>query len=251
MRNAAPKAMKLSDYLAGMDAATTAEQLEAAIQAPFKHSYRGPTWSRVCKARIAAGERIVAAHPHGQFVPHVGDRRQLTVCGESYRVGRGQNGAGVRYVWHYAEQWARKILNANGFSDRAVKGIWGSAFDYPHRALETVAEALAGKLADPPLNRLILHRRSLRSGHPVRINRRIDAKDRAHRPCRCGKGWLWDWGAGFSYYTSFINWHCDRCSRVYTEYLTDGRLGEIRRSPKTAFQSTRAPAVRPSAGANT
>ena len=52
--------MKLSDYLEGMRAATSADELEAAIQAPFEHSYRGRTWSQICKVRVEAGNRIVA-----------------------------------------------------------------------------------------------------------------------------------------------------------------------------------------------
>lgn len=224
--------VKLADYLAGMEAATTAAELEAAIHAPFNHTYSGPKWARISKVRRVAGERIVSSHPNGRFVPHFGERRTLTLCGETYRVGRGQNSAGVRYVWHFAEHWARTVLVANGFSARASHLIWSTAFDYPHRALAIVADALAGKLPDPRFNRLILWPRR-HHGMPVRVNRRTEAKGRAHRDCRCG-GWLWDWGCGFNGYANFINWRCDRCPRVFTEYVTDERLSAIRAPARSA-----------------
>lgn len=226
--------MKLTEYLDGMQAASTAAELETAIQAagrakpPFKHPFSGPTWSRICNVRKEAGERICAAHPNGKFVPHLGSRHRLTVCGETYSVGYGQNSTGVRYCWHYAKEWACEVLARRGFSKRAATQIWDTAFDYPHRALDVVADAIAGKVPDPRFNRLIPHSRRYTTGDPVRVSRRTEAKDRAHRPCKCGTGWLWDWGAGWDGSHSFINWHCDRCPRVYTEYVTNNRLTEIR-----------------------
>jgi hypothetical protein len=224
--------MKLTEFLDGMRSATTAEELERAIQADYKHPFRGPTWSRICNVRIEAGERICDIHPDGKFVPRLGKRRALTVCGETYSVGYGQNGAGERYIWHYAKDWAFGVLASHGFSKRACAAIWGCAFDYPHRALEVVADALAGKLPDPPFNRLILGR--LAHG-PVRVNRKTESKTRAHRPCKCG-GWRWDWGCGWNGYANVISWRCDRCRRVYIEYVTEERLYEIRQhgwSPKS------------------
>lgn len=226
--------MTLTDYLDGMRAAKNAAELEAAIQAnrrtkpPFVHPFSGRIWSRICKVRIEAGQRICADHPNGRFVPNLGPRHALTVCGEFYRVGYGQNSTGVRYCWHYAKEWAFKILTAHGLSKRAAYQIWDSAFDYPHRALNVVSEALAGKLPDPRFNRLLPHSRRYTTGDPVRVTRRTEAKQRAHRACKCGKGWLWDWGCGWNGYANFINWHCDRCPRVYTEYVTQDRLYEIR-----------------------
>lgn len=217
--------MGLTEYLDGMQAATTAAELEAAIQVEYKHLYHGRTWSRIGKVRIQAGERIVAAHPNGRFVPRFGAGRRLTVCGETYKVGVGQNSTGVRYVWHYAQQWAESVLRANGFTMRAAYAIWDNAFGYPHRALAVVADALDGKLPDPRFNRLTYIRNTI--GGPVRVNRRTEAKNRAHRPCKCG-GWRWDWGCGWNGYALFIHWYCDRCTRIYEEYVTDERITEIR-----------------------
>lgn len=57
--------MKLADYLEGMRAARTVEELESAICAPYKHFYTGKTWARISNVRIACGDAIVAAHPNG------------------------------------------------------------------------------------------------------------------------------------------------------------------------------------------
>jgi hypothetical protein len=226
--------MALMEYLDGMRAASTAAELEAAVQAasrakpPFKHPFSGPTWGRICNVRKEAGRRICAEHLNGKFVPYLGPRRRLTVCGETYSVGYGQNSTGVRYVWHAAKEWFYGVMAERGFSKRAASRIWDTAFDYPHRALGVVADALAGKTPDPRFNRLIPHSRRYTTGDPVRVNRRTEAKDRAHRHCKCAGGWLWDWGAGWDGAHSFINWHCDRCPRVYTEYVSNDRLTAIR-----------------------
>lgn len=236
--------MKLTEYLAGMQAATTAKELEAAIQAKrkggFVHPYYGPIWGRIRNVTIEAGRRICDTHAHGHYVPSFGPSRRLTVCGETYHVGRGGNSTGVRYCWHYAKEWAGGVLAKHGFSKRACAAIWDSAFDYPHRALAVVAESLAGKLPDPRFNRLMPHRIEKWS-RPVRINRRTESKERAHRPCKCGKGWLWDWGCGWNGYANFINWHCDRCPRVYSEYVTNDRLYEIRQSPARSLSTSSDP----------
>lgn len=222
--------MKLTEYLNGMREASTADELEAAIQAPFVHPFAGKIWSRICNVRIEAGERICATHPNGQFVPQLGVRRWLTVCGEAYRIGNGQNSTGVRYCWLAAKEWALGILAKHGFGKRASSAIWDSALNYPHRSLKVVADALAGKLPDPRFNRLIPHSRYA-TGNPLKVNRKTESKTRAHRPCKCG-GWLWDWGGGCTGYANFLTWCCDRCPRVYTEYVSRDRLTEIRQSPK-------------------
>lgn len=209
-----------------MTAAMTPAELDSAIRAPFSQSFRGPTWSRICKARIEAGRRICASDPKGRFVPAFGPQRNLTVCGETYRVGRGQNSAGARYVWHSAQEWATSVLRRHGFTQRAAYGIWSTAFDYPHRALAVVEDALAGKLPDPRFNRLVYTGRSL-AGRPVHVNRRTEARLRAHRPCKCG-GMLWDWGAGWNGYANFISWRCDRCTRTFEMYVTNDGLSQIR-----------------------
>jgi hypothetical protein len=223
--------IRLTDYLDGMRAATTSSELEAAIQAPFRHSFRGRTWSAICKVRIEAGKRICAAHPNGRFIPRFGPRRRLTVCGQEYGVGRGQNSTGVRYVWHFAGEWAKQVLMDNGMSARAAHRIWGGWSDYPHRCLLTVEDALAGKIHDPEFN--VLHRHE-RTGHGNPISYSVDQNNdctfdkRATRPCGCG-GTLFDWGSGYSEGFNFINWHCNKCPDVFTEYMTSERMSELRR----------------------
>jgi hypothetical protein len=218
--------LTLSQYLDGMRRARTTTALEAAIQAPFKHEYQGRVWSQIRRVIVDCGLAICDKHDHGRFVPRLGARHRLTVCGEEYKVGYGQNSTGVRYCWTAAEEFAMDVLTRNGLSRRAANSVWEWSLKYPHRALEAVEAGLAGKLPDPRFNRL-LGGRDL-TGSPVRVNRRTEAKTRAHRPCKCGKGWLWDWGCGWNGYANFINWHCDRCPRVYTEYVTNERLYQIR-----------------------
>jgi hypothetical protein len=223
--------MTLGEYLDGMRSATTARALEAAIQAPFKHPFSGRIWSRICAVRIESAYRICAAHPQGHFVFRLGPRHRLTVCDREYGVGYGQNSTGVRYCWHYAQKWGESVLREHGFSMRGAHAVWESSFDYPHRALQNVEMALAGKLPDPRFNRLIPWARR-DYDRPVRVDREIEARQRAHRSCKCGDGWLWDWGSGWNGYATFINWHCDKCPRVYTEYVDEERLCRIRQSGK-------------------
>lgn len=227
--------IRLSDYLDGISAATTANELEAAIQVPYEHSYRGRTWSRICKVRIASGQRICAAHPLGFYAPHFGQRRQLSVCKETYRVGRGQNSTGVRYVWHGAGEWAKDVLVRNGFSIRAAHRVWDGGWDtYPHRVLTVVDDALNGRIPDPDLNVLIRHERT-DYGRPVKLTvEQNDAEElfrRATRPCECG-GALFDWGGGHSEGFEFISWHCNQCPDVFTEYMTRQRFYELRSQTK-------------------
>lgn len=225
--------MNLTEYLDRMRAARTADELEAAIQAPHKHAFRGRVWDRICKVRIEAGQRICDAAPNGRFVPRYElRRRRLTVCGEGYRVAKGGNGAGSRYVWSHAEDWARGILLAEGFGKRAFHAVWSWAFTYPHRALRQVESALAGQLPDPPFNRLIYVGNGVNEAG-VRVDRRAEQDRRAHRPCKCG-GWRWDWGCGWNGYANVIQWRCDRCPRVYREYVTNQRLTEIRQNLRGA-----------------
>ncbi len=222
------KRISLRDYLAGIGAATTHRDLEAALQVQFAHPFHGPTWTRICNARIAAGEAICDASPLGQFVPRFKSRR-LTVCGDTYRVARGGNSTGVRYAWHGAQGWAVAILRSHGFSRRAAHTIWEQWRRYPHRCLATIEKAMAGELPDPQLDVLIYHERGY--GSPIRYsvkqNEATGRDRRASQKCRCG-GTLFDWGSGHSYGLDFINWHCNACPDVATEYLSPGRLYEIR-----------------------
>lgn len=221
--------MKEVEYLDGMRAATTAAELEAAIHADFRHLYHGSPWRRICAVRIEKGEEIVAAHPLGFFVPHFsGDRRRiLSLCGEEFRVARGQNGAGVRYAWHAAECWAKPILLVQGFTQTAARAIWESSKGgYPHRCLAIVEAAVDGRMPDRPMNRLIL-RPNFGCGSPIKCE--IGEDQRAHRPCGCG-GTRFDWGSAWNGWSYEISWRCNRCSRQYVEWVTSARLTEIRRA---------------------
>lgn len=224
--------MKLAEYLCGIRAATTADELEGAIQARFKHAYNGRTWSQILRVTSEKGLEICDAHPLGRYVPRLGARHLLTVCDTHYKVGYGQNSTGVRYCWSYAEEWAIGVLLGNGLSRRAAYAVWNSWSRYPHRCLRVLEDALAGKLPDPPLDTLIL---SYQSGNPIKYTVEQNEADkwdwRANRPCECG-GTLFDWGAGYSDGVDFINWHCNKCPRVFTEYLSEGRLSIIRGSAR-------------------
>jgi len=226
--------MTLTEYLSGFDAASTAAELDLAIRANFKHSFSGPTWARICKARIAASYRICANHPHGRYIPIFGARRQLTVCGETYRIGRGQNGAGVRYVWHSAGEWAKDVLIRNGLGMRAASQIWAQCEAYPHRALSTLDAFFRGDLADPRFDVLYRHKQEAWS-RPINYTSEQNEVDthekRSSRSCDCG-GTLFDWGADFSNGYDFVNWHCNKCPTVFTEYLRPGQLRSIRQQPR-------------------
>jgi hypothetical protein len=227
--------MMLRDYLEGMRSAATALELEAAIQAPFKHSFRGRTWTTICKARIEAGQRICAAHSLGQYVPRLGPHRRLSICGETYKVGVGHNSTGVRYCWHYAGEWAKRLLVGRGFSVRAANRIWGGWHDYPHRTLVVIEDALAGKIPDPELNVLTRHEhpKSRPLNYTVKANDADDGDRRATRSCACG-GTLFDWGAGYSEGFVFVNWHCNGCPDVFTEYMTNEHLSQLRAPSRAA-----------------
>lgn len=228
--------MKLTKYLDGMRAATTAEELEAALQADFKHSYRGRTWSQICKVREEVGLAICAAHPNGRFVPMWGPGRKMTMFGETYRVGRGGNSTGVRYAWRYAGEWAMGLMRQNGLPVRASHRVWANWGQYPHRCLSTIAAALAEKIPDPVMNTLIPHQLY---GHERPINYSVEqnAADKSDRrasmPCpACGAGTIFDWGAGWSEGFDSISWHCNACPTSFTEYVTKDRMREIRQPRK-------------------
>lgn len=219
----------LTDYLAGFDRATNAVELEAAIQAPYKHGFHGRTWTRICRTRIEAGQTLCDASPLGGYVPKLVGR-DLVVCDERYRVGRGQNSTGVRYAWTSAEHFAIEVLKRNGLSQRAAHAVWDQWGSYPHRCLKTVEKALQGGYKDPPMDELIL---GSETGRPINYSHeQNDADDldrRASRPCPSCEGSLFDWGSGDSSGFTFVSWHCNGCGNVYTEYMTYARLRELRR----------------------
>lgn len=238
--------LNLSNYLDGLRAAKTASELDLAIRAPFKHSYTGPTWATICKVTMECGFAICDAHLNGRFVPRL-DGGILTICGEYYRVGRGRNSTGIRYAWHAAGAFAKDVLQRNGFSRRAASRIWDTWDGYPHRCLAIINDALNGQLRDPPVNRLVFSH--IGTG-PIRMtdaaNDADEADRRATRPCGCG-GTRFDWGSGFSDGFTFVNWHCNKCHRVYVEYVTPERFAEIRQPQNlVARANTKAdPASRP------
>lgn len=229
------KKMKLTDYLAGILAATTAEELDFALKMPFKHAFRGRTWTRICNARIEAGAAICEAHPNRQYVPRMVGRR-LTVCGETCGVGRGGNSTGVRYAWADVESFAKSVLKRKGFSTRAAAQIWDCWSDYPHRCLKIIETALAGGYPDPVMDTLIF---GYSGTNPVNITTaQNDAEGpykRATLACKCG-GTLFDWGCGTSSDITFVNWHCNKCPDVYTEYVTPARFREIRALKKAVSE---------------
>ncbi len=214
--------MKLSQYLDGMRAASTADELDAAISAPYRHSYLGRTWATICRVRRERATAICQGHPDGRFVP-LATGRTLMLCGESFNLRTYKNSLGQP---HSPESWAKTVLKANGMSQRAAARIWGTG-SYPHRALALVAAARAGELTDPVMNTPVFC-----DGHgPVNIStEENDADDldrRATMPCACG-GTLFDWGCGFSDDFTFVKWHCNKCPKVATEFVTPERFREIR-----------------------
>jgi len=133
----AAKSIRLKDLLQGMRDANTPDELEAAIQVPNNFPYIGPTWTRIRNVRTAQGERLVKQHPLGRFVPNLNSRRQLSVCDETQKLGIGHNGAGARYVWHYAEEFAVSVMTKNGLSKDTACRVWEWwSSGYPHRCLQ-------------------------------------------------------------------------------------------------------------------
>lgn len=130
--------MKLSEHLACIAAAATAEALEVATQNAWKAFPRGRSHDRVSRAMRTRGRALCASHPRGQLIPSLGPRRKLTVCGQTRSVGYGGNGAGERYAWHYAKEWAMPVLEEAGVAEDLRRQIWDWWSDYPHRALSAV-----------------------------------------------------------------------------------------------------------------
>lgn len=223
--------MRLAEYLDGMRSATTAEELEVALQAPFKHPFHGRVWTQISKVREEVGLAICAGHPNGRFVPTWGPGRKMTLFGETYRVARGGNSTGVRYAWHAAGEWAMGLMRREGLSVRASYRVWENWQQYPHRCLPVIEKALAGEIADPDMNVLVAHKLY---GHeqPIRYSAEQNEADqydrRASMPCpACDSGIIFDWGAGWSEGFDFVTWHCNGCPQSFTEYVTKERFREI------------------------
>lgn len=229
MSNNQTTKIRLSEYLSGMASAVTADDLEAAIRVPFNYSLHGKTYARISTVRITKGLDICDAHPFGHLVPRLGKRGALTVAGETYRIGPGGNSTGVRYLWHYAEQWGRDVLARHGLSRRASYSVWQRFGSYPHRCLVVLERAMAGEMPDPVVD-VMVKEKWAGYGEPVRItveqNNASKYSKRATRPCPCG-GVLFEWGSGWDGSFNYINWHCNACPDVFTEYLSKGRLESI------------------------
>jgi len=222
----------LTPYLDGMRAATTADELEAALQKDdfwTAQPYNGRGRKLIDKIMIEEGRRLRDEHSKGHLIPRVSTRNTLTVDGKTYKVGRGGNSTGVRYCWTYAQFWAIDTMVAAGLSRKAAHMLWENFDRYPHRAIRALDRFLAGGLRDPELNVLIKHQHS-GGGSPIRYSiaeNDADDRSRASRPCPCG-GTLFDWGCGNSYGFEFVNWHCIVCPDVFTEYMTQTQLYALR-----------------------
>lgn len=202
--------MNLFEYLDGMRSARDASELEAAIHAPYKHSFRGKTWTQICNVRIEAGRRIVAAHPHSFYIPSYVGNNVLACCGQTIRVKRGTS--------YQAGLWVQSRLRDHGFGIRAAYRLWeNNWYDYPHRCIAFVEDVLQGKVPDPELGRLIKHAGHAPISYTIEQNERDVIDRRAHQRCECG-GDLFEWGGGYDSGFYFVSWHCNKCSDVFTEY---------------------------------
>ena len=130
--------MKLSEHLERIHSAPDARAVEAAFQDAIAEFRKRPTVWRIRSAVKRRGLELCGEHPRGDLVPQLGHRRRLSLCGETYGVGYGQNGAGERYVWYFAEVWARDRLEAAGVPKRLRETIWDRSFGFPHRAIIAV-----------------------------------------------------------------------------------------------------------------
>jgi len=218
-----------AEQIAALRAAKTQDEIQAAIVMNLHENFSKAARCRIQNVRAECGKAMVRAHPLGKYVPiYESKTNRLHLLGESYKVGHGQNGAGVRYVWHFAKEWARDILQKNGFSRRASYRITDTSWDYLHRALPIIEAALAGEIPDPDLNILVPNKRSW--GEPVKLSVEQNAKDsfpRATRTCQCG-GTLFDWGASSDHGWDWVSWYCNKCPESFTEYLADGQLYAMR-----------------------
>lgn len=236
--------MTLDEHLAALAAAPDAVALEAAFQAAIADfpMFRRRGWQlvrsrlaiRIDEAMRQRGRALCDTHPHGHLIPRIGPRRLLTCCGESYRVGYGGNSTGERYCWHAAKGWAVGLMKRAGLSQRAAYSVWDSWSDYPHRALQAAERGLAGRNPDPVLN--VLLRSDYPGTRPISLTVKANAKatydKRASRPCPSCGGTLFDWGGGCSDGFDYINWRCNGCTDVFTEYMTYQQFCDLRQQPR-------------------
>jgi hypothetical protein len=221
--------MELDDYLAGMRAATTADELEAALMAPYEHPYAGPIWNAICKTRVEEGLRLCADHPQGRLVPRFnGDA--ITVCGELLTPGPGFLAQNQHFDSPEVTQLVKGALVRQGLSSRAAHRVAQAWIEYPHRCLAILESALKGELDDPPMNKLFL---SHLGRGPVALTVADNNADHEHRrasmPCQC-HGTLFEWSNQEDDGITVVNWRCNRCDRVFAEYVTPERLDAIEKS---------------------
>lgn len=135
--------MKLSEHLEKFGLSMSPADLEVRMQAAHKAFPSSPldrTWKRIKRAMETRGEELRALSPAGRFVPHIGPRRKMSLCGQTYSIGYGGNSTGERYAWHYAEEWAVGVLVEGGMPEETARRIWSWCRRYPHRALEIAEE---------------------------------------------------------------------------------------------------------------
>lgn len=102
--------------------------------------HRGVSPENVTReATCERGRELLRLRPLGRLVPRFDHRRRrLTIGRSSYRVARGYNGAGVRWAWGWAQDWARAVLKRRGVPAKVADDVWEWWFKYPHRALRAL-----------------------------------------------------------------------------------------------------------------
>lgn len=233
--------MELDDYLAGMRAATTADELEAALLAPYEHPYAGPIWNAICKTRVEEGLRLIATHPHGHLVPRLSDAA-VTVANEPLTLGSGFLAQNQPLDSPEVRQFVKGALARQGLSSRAAHRIAQAWSEYPHRCLAILESALKGELDDPPMNKPFL---SHLGRGPVSLTVADNDADQVHRratmPCQC-HGTLFEWGQQEDDGIAVVNWRCNRCDRVFVEYVTPDRMTAIQESARRPLEQALSPA---------
>ena len=139
--------MKLSEHLALIEKVETPDEMDSRLEAAYKDfpgGILGRTWVRIKRARWAGGDAMVLKSPAGPYVPTLGRRRLLSLCGQTYSVGYGGNSTAERYSWLHAKQWSVNLLTAQGISEETAESIWSWHSSFPHRALRIAEEWLKG-----------------------------------------------------------------------------------------------------------
>lgn len=103
------------------------------------YKFRHPKEKEIRAAIEKRGWELVQLHPKSKRIPKLVWKGQWTVeyYGETYKAGRGQNSAGVRYVWAGLECWVMRVGKwRNKDTCRAVLD-W-LRYGMPHRALRRI-----------------------------------------------------------------------------------------------------------------